>query len=414
MLYALVDDLRGILEGLVSTEARIAATVVLLTAAGATAVVLAPRAVYTAHKLVRNQILGHERVPVEVSDFDWKLPVTALVRTLQFAVLLGLGLAVLVLWGFVDTALFLVTAMTNTIPTLVRALITAGLVGGTLIGIDLLESRLDQYAQESDALNQHQKGIVFRVLQLVVLAAAGIAALTVWGVELDGLLVGAGFLGIVVGTAARTTIGSLIAGFVLMFSRPFELGDWVEIDGDEGIVSDITVINTRIRNQHGEEVVIPNERVANATITNRTRLGQLRLSVDVGVDYEADVKASEEIIADALEEIPHILANPMPQVVPKSLGDSAVVLECRFWIEHPSAAKRTMAKAAVVREVKAALDEAGVKIPYPQRELLGREESGGFQVRQSRPPEASENGQATAANGESAASHEEMAETKTE
>jgi small conductance mechanosensitive channel len=383
MPITLVNDLQAFLESLVSTEARLAATVVLLAAAGATAVVLAPRIVSVTHKLVKEQFLGHERVPVEVSEFDWKLPVTAFVRTVQLAVGIGLVLAVLVLWGLGDIALLFVAILSGAIPKLIQLLLTVGLVGGSLIGIDLLETRLDEYAQDSDALNQHQQGIVFRVLQLAVLAAAAVGALTVWGIDLGGLLVGAGFLGIVIGTAARTTIGSLIAGFVLMFSRPFELGDWVEIEGDEGIVSDITVINTRIRNQHGEEIVIPNERVANATITNRTRLDRLRLSVDVGVDYDADVEAAEEVVSDALADVKHALSNPGPQVVPKSLGDSAVVLECRFWIDHPSAAKRTMAKSSVIRDVKTALDEAGIKIPYPQRELLGREEAQGFRVRRS-------------------------------
>ena len=399
MSITLVNDLQAFLESLVSTEARLAATVVLLAAAGVTAVLFAPKAVYLTHRFVKEQLLGHERVPIEVSDFDWKLPVTGFVRTVQFAVAIGLTLAILVVWGFVDVAAAAVAALGATIPVLIKLLLTAGLVGGTLIGIDLLETRLDEYAEESDALNQHQQGIVFRVLQLAVLVAAAVGALTVWGINLGGLLVGAGFLGIVIGTAARTTIGSLIAGFVLMFSRPFELGDWVEIEGDEGIVSDITVINTRIRNQHGEEIVIPNERVANATITNRTRLDRLRLSVDVGVDYEADLSAAEAVVSDALEDVNIVLSNPTPQVVPKSLGDSAVVLECRFWIDHPSAAKRTMAKSSVIRDVKTALDEAGIKIPYPQRELLGREEAQGFRVRQSGgAPEAEGDADATPEN----------------
>ncbi len=390
MLYTLVDDFQTFLRSLASTEARLAATVVLLAAAAATAALFAPRVVHTSHRLLRDEVLGHERVPVEVESFDWKVPVTAIVRTLQLTVAFAVLLAVLVLWGFVGVALTVVGTVQTLVPRVIQLGLTVGIVAGALIGIDLLESWLESYAEESEALNKHQQGIVFRVLQLSVLGAAGIGALTIWGVNLDGLLVGAGFLGIVVGTAARTTLGSLIAGFVLMFSRPFELGDWVEIDGDEGIVSEITVVNTRIRNQHGEEIVIPNERVANATITNRTRLGQIRLSVDVGVDYDADVSRAETVVGDALSDVSQILDNPMPQVIPKSLGDSAVVLECRFWIDHPSAAKRTMAKAAVVREVKAALDEAGVKIPYPQRELLGREETDGFRVRQARPETASD------------------------
>ena len=368
------------LEGLVSTEARLAATVVLTVAAIVTAIVLAPRVVRVVHRSLKNRVLSHERVPVDPPEVDWGLPITGLVRTIQFAIFLGIGLAVMVIWGFVDLAVSTVATLATLVPTLMRGLLTVGLVGATLVGIDMLESTVEEYAEESDSINQHQQGIVFRVLQVVVLVAAAIATLSVWGVNLGGLLVGAGFLGIVIGTAARTTIGSFIAGFVLMFSRPFEIGDWVEINDDEGIVTDITIINTRIRNAAGEEIVIPNESVANATVTNLTSFERLRLSVDVGVDYDADIETTEQVITRALPEATHVLANPTPQVIPKSFGDSAVVLECRFWIEHPSAAKRAMATAAVVREVKAALDDAGIKIPFPQRELLGREEADGLRV----------------------------------
>jgi len=377
-----VQQVRSILEQLASTQARVGATVVLAVLAAALAWLFAPRIVRTVHREVTGRVLANDRVPVDLDSFDVGFPVTLVVRTIQFALFVLVSLMVLVVWGYVDVAVAAIEAILGTIPLFVRVLITVSLVAATLVGIDVLEDRVDAYAEQSDALNQHQQGVVFRVLQVSVLVAAAIASLSVWGVNLGGLLVGAGFLGIVIGTAARTTIGSLIAGFVLMFARPFEIGDWVAISDDEGTVTDITIINTRIRNPSGEEVVIPNENVLNATVTNRTSLDRLRLSVDVGVDYDADVEAAEAVVQDALEDVNHVLSNPTPQVVPTSLGDSAVVLECRFWIDHPSPAKRAMATADVVRDVKAALDDAGIKIPYPQRELLGREETGGFRVEQ--------------------------------
>nr|WP_272904668.1 mechanosensitive ion channel family protein [Halobacterium sp. TGN-42-S1] len=368
------------MEQLATTQARVGATVTLAVVAAVLAWLFAPRVVRTVHREVTGRLLANERVPVDLDSFDIGFPVTFVVRTIQLALFVLASLMVLVVWGYVDVAVAAVEAIVGTIPLFVRVLVTISLVAATLVGIDVLEDRVDAYAEESDALNQHQQGVVFRVLQVSVLVAATIASLSVWGVNLGGLLVGAGFLGIVIGTAARTTIGSLIAGFVLMFARPFEIGDWVAIGEDEGTVTDITIINTRIRNPSGEEVVIPNENVLNATVTNRTSMQRLRLSVDVGVDYDADVEAAEAVMQDALEDLNRVLSNPTPQVVPKSLGDSAVVLECRFWIDHPSPAKRAMVTADVVRGVKAALDDAGIKIPYPQRELLGREEDGGLGI----------------------------------
>lgn len=375
-----VQQVQSVLEALASTRARVGATVALAVAAAALAWLFAPRIVRTVHREVTGRVLADERVPVDLDALDFGFPVSLVVRAIQLSLFVLASLMVLVVWGYVDVAVAAVAAILGTVPLFVRVLVTVSLVAATLVGIDVLEDRVDAYAEESDALNQHQQGVVFRVLQVSVLIAATIASLSVWGVNLGGLLVGAGFLGIVIGTAARTTIGSLIAGFVLMFARPFEIGDWVAIGEDEGTVTDITIINTRIRNPSGEEVVIPNENVLNATVTNRTSLERLRLSVDVGVDYDADVEAAEDVVQAALEDVNHVLANPTPQVVPKSLGDSAVVLECRFWIDHPSPARRAMATAAVVKDVKAALDDAGIKIPYPQRELLGREEDGGLGI----------------------------------
>ncbi|MDH5019114.1 mechanosensitive ion channel family protein [Halobacterium rubrum] len=375
-----VKQVQATLEQLATTQARVGATVTLAVVAAVLAWLFAPRVVRTVHREVTGRLLANERVPVDLDSFDIGFPVTFVVRTIQLALFVLASLMVLVVWGYVDVAVAAVEAIVGTIPLFVRVLVTISLVAATLVGIDVLEDRVDAYAEESDALNQHQQGVVFRVLQVSVLVAATIASLSVWGVNLGGLLVGAGFLGIVIGTAARTTIGSLIAGFVLMFARPFEIGDWVAIGEDEGTVTDITIINTRIRNPSGEEVVIPNENVLNATVTNRTSMQRLRLSVDVGVDYDADVEAAEAVMQDALEDLNRVLSNPTPQVVPKSLGDSAVVLECRFWIDHPSPAKRAMVTADVVRGVKAALDDAGIKIPYPQRELLGREEDGGLGI----------------------------------
>ena len=194
-----------------------------------------------------------------------------------------------------------------------------------------------------------------------------------------------GFLGIVVGLAARQTLGSLIAGFVLMFSRPFTIGDWVEIGDDEGIVTDITIVNTRLENFDGETVVIPNDRVSNQPITNRSERGHLRIRMDVGVDYATDPDHAVEVAQSAIDEVTHVTDAPPPQVLPKSFGDSAVVLELRFWIDQPMPPKKWRAISGVVGSVKAAFDDAGIKIPFPQRELSGRAETGGFRLNEESP-----------------------------
>jgi small-conductance mechanosensitive channel len=180
--------------------------------------------------------------------------------------------------------------------------------------------------------------------------------------------------------AARQTLGAVLAGFVLMFSRPFEIGDWVEVGDQEGIVTHISIVNTRIQTFDGEYVMLPNDEVSSKPITNRTRKGRLRIEVEVGVDYEDDPTHAAEVALAAVRDVEKVLAVPTPQVVAKRFADSSVVLGVRFWIDSPSARRKWRAQTAVIDAVKSAFEAEGIKIPFPQRELTGRAEEGGFRL----------------------------------
>ncbi|WP_435332707.1 mechanosensitive ion channel family protein [Haloarchaeobius sp. TZWWS8] len=263
----------------------------------------------------------------------------------------------------------------------VPKLIITLIIGLTAHLVSRVVKRLvEQFLKTSEAVTEHQRRLTYRVSQVVIWIMALLVVLSVWEIELTGLLVGAGFAGIVVGMAARQTLGAVLAGFVLMFARPFEIGDWVEVGDSEGIVTDISIVNTRIQTFDGEYVMIPNDLVSSERVVNRSRKGRLRLEVEVGIDYDADVDHAVSVADDALDEVDEILTVPTPQVVVKELGSSSVVLATRFWIDKPSARRMWRANTAVVKEVKQAFDAEGIKIPYPQRELSGRAETGGFRI----------------------------------
>ncbi|MFB6155241.1 MAG: mechanosensitive ion channel family protein [Haloferacaceae archaeon] len=250
-------------------------------------------------------------------------------------------------------------------------------------------------------ISQHQREIVYRLTQVVLYSLAGLVIVGLFTQDLQGMLVGAGFIGIVVGMAARQTLGAALAGFVLMFSRPFEIGDWIEVGDHEGTVTDITIVDTRIQTFDGEYVVIPNDLVSSQSIVNRSRKGRLRIEVDVGVDYDADPEYAANVAKEAVRGLDEILRVPTPQVVLKQFGDSSVVLGVRVWIGDPSARRRWRARTAVIEAVKEAFEEESLKIPFPQRELMGREEQSGFVLAgDERPPERQvEDGEAVEADG---------------
>ncbi|AQL41443.1 hypothetical protein BV210_01355 [Halorientalis sp. IM1011] len=246
----------------------------------------------------------------------------------------------------------------------------------TRVSKGLLETR------GGDVLTAHRSEIIHHLIQLAVYAFAAVFIMSLAGVNPTDLLVGAGVIGLVVGLAARQTLGAVLAGFVLIFARPFEVGDWIVVEDREGVVTDVSLFNTRLRTYDDEHVLIPNDEVTATQVVNRSKSGRLRVSVDVGVDYEADVTRAAEVAERAMRdcEADPLLSHPEPVVVGKQFGDSAVVLECRFWISDPSAPRKWETQTAVIDAIKGAFAEDGIKIPFPQRELLGREEAGGLRL----------------------------------
>ncbi|WP_435318344.1 mechanosensitive ion channel family protein [Haloarchaeobius sp. TZWSO28] len=302
---------------------------------------------------------------------------TVLVITVTFG---GAATVVVGLWGSADEVIVAMRGLPINQSDGPRIAITVVVALTLHILSRVLKRVLQDFLGSTRALSDHQRRMTYRVAQVVLWTVGLIVILGVWNVELTGLLVGAGFAGIVVGMAARQTLGAVLAGFVLMLARPFEIGDWVQIGDSEGIVTDISIFNTRIQTFDGEYVMIPNDIVSGERVVNRSRKGRLRLEVEMGVDYDSDVEHAVEVAKESLRDEDEILSVPTPQVVVKRFGDSAVILGARFWIDKPSARRKWRARTAVVTGLKRAFEAEEIKIPFPQRELSGRAEAGGFQV----------------------------------
>lgn len=262
--------------------------------------------------------------------------------------------------------------------TVVATVLSIAVLAGAYSLTRVTKNTVQRLSQERGAITNHQQEVSHHVVQIIVFSLAMLVVFGIWGVQPADLFVGAGIATVVLGLAARQTLGAVLAGFVVLFSRPFELGDWVQIGEKEGIVTDISIVNTRIRTFNEESVMIPNDNVTDTEVTNRSREGRLRLETDVGVDYTTDVEAAMEIAAEAMAETETPMERPDPHVVLAEFGDSSVVLRLRYFINNPSSRKMWNARTEVIAAVKDAFAEAGIKIPFPQRELSGREEAGGL------------------------------------
>ena len=296
------------------------------------------------------------------------------------AMLLAVGLFSLVaIWGLTD-ALYNAYAGVDLRTQAANIVLSFAILGAAYALSDFVGHVIKDLAKEQQAISEHEREILHRVMQVTIYTFGLLVVVGLFTDNIGSLLVGAGFLGIVVGMAARQTLGAVLAGFVLMFSKPFEVGDWVVIDDDEGTITEITIVNTRIQSFDGEYVVVPNDQITSESVINRTRRGRLRLEIEVGVDYRTDPDEASAVAVAAVGEVDQLLDVPKPQAVTKEFGDSAVILGIRGWIDNPSSRKRWQARTRMIAAIKRAFADEEIKIPFPQQELSGRAETGGFRI----------------------------------
>lgn len=212
---------------------------------------------------------------------------------------------------------------------------------------------------------EHLRSIT-KVVYAVIFLIAFISVLPILGVDATGIAVAAGFLGLVIGLASQSVIGNLIAGIFLVIERPMKVGDQVNVEGTYGYVEDVRIMSTTIRTYDGVFVRIPNEKVFTTNIANLVTHVARRLEYDVGIRYRDDADKAVEIIKNLIDDYPLTLKNPEPFVFVGNLGNSSVDIKVRFWV--PSTEWYPV-KRELLWKIKKTLEENGIKVPFPQREV---------------------------------------------
>ncbi|QLD87967.1 mechanosensitive ion channel [Natronomonas salina] len=240
--------------------------------------------------------------------------------------------------------------------------------------------RTVRHWSKSGRISPHQREVAHHAIQIGLFVVALVFILGLFDYNPRDLFLGAGVIGVIVGFAARKTLSGVLSGFVILFGRPFEAGDWIAVGDREGIVTEITLFNTQIRTFNEEHVLVPNDSVTDREVTNYSKTDRLRIITEVGVDYDADIDVAATIAKEAIEGCDSVADTPGPDVILDSFADSSVVLQLRYWIDKPTIQRKLGAQNEVIDTVKKAFEEEDIKIPYPQRELMGREETDGLQL----------------------------------
>ena len=206
------------------------------------------------------------------------------------------------------------------------------------------------------------------LLKWVVLGFGFIIAGNQIGLEIAALLTGVSIIGLAVGFAAQESLSNFIAGIMIFLDKPFQLGDWIEIDGHVGQVRRVTFRSTRLTNLDGDGVVLPNLMMLSNKLVNRSANPITRVHVSVGIAYGASIDLARRTLVGLCAGDARIEQSPAPRVAVMQLSNSSVDLELRFWIREEQ--YEDAMQHEYTEKAKLAFDAAGVAIPYPHVQLV--------------------------------------------
>lgn len=223
-----------------------------------------------------------------------------------------------------------------------------------------------QASQRSGRMSPTLVPVFAKLTRLAILAIVVVAALNELGVETSGLFAMLGAAGLAIGLALKDTVADVAAGIVLLILRPFDVGEAVDIGGTGGIVQSIDIFQTRLTSFGGIPIVINNSSIRTSIVQNYSRAERRRIDLDIGIGYGDDIGQAIAVIERLLEAETRVLRDPAWLVNTKLLGDSAVVLLVRCTTR---AADFEKTKFDLTRAIKEGLENAGISIPFPQRDV---------------------------------------------
>jgi small conductance mechanosensitive channel len=207
-----------------------------------------------------------------------------------------------------------------------------------------------------------------RVVRLAIFAMAAVMALGKFGVEIAPLIAGIGVAGVGIGLAMQGVLGNLVAGLTIIFTKPYRVGEYIELLGVSGEVISIELFSTVLVHIDRSRVTIPNRKIVGEILHNYGRVRQLKLDVDVA--YSADLGQALALVDGILKANPRVLRDPAAVVGINALESSSINISVQPWVNVPDY------EAAQLDIYKAVLDvfrQHRIEIPFPQQEvrLLG-------------------------------------------
>ena len=248
------------------------------------------------------------------------------------------------------------------------ALLIFGLI---IISSSWVRSQMENNWLKMTTMGQGARDAMVTITGYIMFIIALLAGLSAAGFDFGNIAIVAGALSVGIGFGLQNIVNNFVSGLILLFERPIRKGDWIVVGQTEGTVKDIQIRSTRIQTFDRSDVIVPNSELISNQVTNWVLSSQLgRAIIPIGVAYGADTEKVREIlltIADETDEVIKTGAAPKPLVLFREFGDSSLNFELRVFLRNVDS------RLSVVSNINFAIDkafkEAGIEIPFPQRDL---------------------------------------------
>ena len=216
----------------------------------------------------------------------------------------------------------------------------------------------------SKAYDEPVSNLIVKVVKLLIIGFIGLMALGQMGLQITPLIAGIGVAGVGLSLAMQGILGNLVAGLTIIFSKPFAIGEYIELLGVHGQVTDIDLFSTTLLHADNSRVIVPNRKIVGEILHNYGNIRQLDLTVAIG--YGADLTLALSTVNTILQHNPTVLTEPVPVVGIAALNESSIALAIKPWVKVEDFIP---AQAAIYQTVIERFRDRKIEIPFPRRDI---------------------------------------------
>jgi potassium efflux system protein len=200
------------------------------------------------------------------------------------------------------------------------------------------------------------------LIRLAIWILGFFIAVAAAGIPIDKLSIMIGALGVGIGFGLQSIVNNLVSGVIIAFERPIQVGDLIEVGGKLGVVKEIGVRSSKINNNAGADIIIPNgdllsQHLINWTMQDRSK----QIEFMLGIPYDSDIKNVQKIILDTLAGNEEIMTTPIPAIVVNQFGEKTLDLKIQFWVYDLANGGPARTKAMI--DIYEKLSQSGIHLP---------------------------------------------------